>query len=266
MSPVPHPEWSRDLLESDRRYFEADAELIPLPGAVLARLRGVEALAAGCVVHRIDAAALPSDVDAWLAAIERQVRGFGCPRARLYQDAPHEALKAALARRGYVPCVEHGLVRTADGIDDARTIELRLADDAAGWSQRRTLMEKSRRAPDGHVADPDLWVEMERRKHQAGYLQPYLIVSNGTAVGAVCAAVCGRILRLKNLIVDPVHRRRGVATATATRIAALAAEAGCDAAGCFALEGEPGVRAYTKAGYRMVTQQTEWVRNLGATS
>jgi GNAT superfamily N-acetyltransferase len=265
MSRVPPPEWARDLVESDRLYFEADAEVIPLAGAVLARLRGAEALAAGCVVHRIDADGLPADVGEWLAAVESRLRGFGCPRARLYQDTPHAALETALARRGYRPRVEFGLVHAADRGEAAEAVELRPADDAAGWSERRRLVERSRRGPDGHRADPDLWVEMERRKHRAGYLQPYLIVSHGKVVGAVCFAPCQSILRLKNLIVDPEHRRRGVATATASCFVRAAAEAGRAAVGCFVLEGEPGVAAYERAGYRMITQQTEWVRDLGGT-
>ncbi len=254
--------WSNDLMESDRRYFEADAELAVVPGAVVARLRGLESLAAGCVVQRIDAARLPADIDAWLAALEQQVRGFGSPRARLYLDAPHEPLAAALARRGYRAGTEIGLLRHAGGGAGAK-IQLLPADDARGWSERRRLMERSRRAPDGHNADPDLWVEMERRKCRAGYLQPYLIVEGDAVVGAMCLAPAGSILRLKNLIVDPDHRRRGIATAAAACLARLAAESGYAGAGCFVLENEPGAAAYTNTGFRAAITQTEWVRKFG---
>jgi ribosomal protein S18 acetylase RimI-like enzyme len=259
------PEWSQDLLESDRRYFEAGAEIVPVPGAVIARLRGDERLAAGCVVQRIDPAGLPDDAGAWLSALEERLRGFACPRARLYLDAPHAALETALARRGYRPREEYGLVRAADRTEVGGTIALRPAADEAGWRERRKLIERSQRAPDGHRAEPDLWVEMERRKHQAGYLRPYLIVSGDAVVGAVGTAPCRRILRLKNLIVDPDHRRRGVATAVASLLARVAAQEGYAAMGCFVLEAEPGVAAYANAGYRRVTQQTEWVRDLGET-
>lgn len=258
-------EWSRDLLESDRRYFEADAEVIPIPGAVIARLPGEERLAAGCVVQRIDPTAVPEDGDAWLAAIEEKLRAFGCPRARLYLDGPHEMLEGALSRRGYRGRVEYGLACSADGTKGAGTIELRPATDAAGWLARRKLMERSQLAPDGHRADPERWVEMERRKYDAGYMLPHLIVSADRIVGALSTARCGRILRLKNLIVDPAHRRRGIATAVAAQMARLAAEKGLAAAGCFVLEGESGIAAYTTSGYHHVTQQTEWVRELGAT-
>ncbi len=103
---------------------------------------------------------------------------------------------------------------------------------------------------------------MERRKHRSGYLRPYLIRAGGNVVGAVATAACGSILRMKNLAVDPAHRRRGIATATAVVFADLAAQQGFAAAGCFALEGEPGLVLYPRAGYREVARQTEWVRVL----
>ena len=58
--------WSRDLLESDRLYFEAGADVLPIPGAVIAAMRGAEKLAAGCVVQRIDPDAVGAP-DSWLA-------------------------------------------------------------------------------------------------------------------------------------------------------------------------------------------------------
>ena len=53
--------WSRELLESDRRYFEAGADVLPIPAAVIAVLPGAERLAAGCVVQRIDTSLVAAD-------------------------------------------------------------------------------------------------------------------------------------------------------------------------------------------------------------
>jgi GNAT superfamily N-acetyltransferase len=115
---------------------------------------------------------------------------------------------------------------------------------------------------DGHALDPDLWITMERRKHEAGYMRPYLIQAGGRTVGAVCAAPCGNLLRMKNLFIDRAHRRRGLATATASAFARLAGDEGLAAVGCFALEGGPALDVYPKAGYGASTKQTEWVRDL----
>lgn len=260
-------QWSRDLLESDRLYFEADAETIPIAGATIALLHGAESLAAGCVVHRIDAAALPARADAWLSALEARLRALGSPRARIYLDQPAPGLEAALAQRGYRSRVEIGFVCEGASGESEPIVELAPADGERGWSARREIMERCRLGPDGHQVDADLWVEMERRKCRAGYMQPYLIVAKGDVVGAASLATCGSLLRLKNLFIDPDFRRRGVATATAIGFARFAARMVGLPAGCFAVEGEPGVVVYALAGYREVTRQTEWVRDLeGATA
>ena len=258
--------WARDLLESDRRYFEADAELFPVPGAVIVALRGAESLGAGCVVQRIDATQSASDADAWLASVEDRLRALGSPRARLYLDAPHAPLERALERRRYRPRVEFGFVRAAGFSAGEIEIELLPAEDESSWSARRLLMHRAGLGPDGHSMDPDLWIAMERRKHRAGYMRPYLIRTGGEIVAAVCTAPCGSLLRMKNLFVDSAHRRRGIATATAARIARLAEEEGFAATGCFALEGEPGLVVYPRAGYRLLARQTEWVLDFSETA
>ena len=103
---------------------------------------------------------------------------------------------------------------------------------------------------------------MERVRSEAGFMRAYLIRRGGEIVGAIGSAPCGSLLRLKNLVVDPAHRRRGIATATALRFAALARDEGLVAAGCFALDGEPGLAFYPRAGYRVAVRQIEWIRDL----
>ncbi len=256
-------EWSRDLLESDRRYFEAGAEVIPVPHAVIAVLRGAESLASGCVVQRIDAAGAAADPEAWLGEIEDRLRALGSPRARLYLDSPHALLERALERRGYRSRVEHGLARAAGATAGGAEVEFLTAEDESGWSARREVMRRAGSGPDGHPTDPDKWVAMERRRHAAGFMRAYLIRRDGKVVGVIGAAPCGSLLRMKNLVIDPAHRRQGAATAAAVRFAALAEEGGLSAAGCFALDGEPGLAIYPSAGYRVVVRQIEWVRGLG---
>jgi hypothetical protein len=256
-------EWARDLLESDRLYFEAGAEPVAIAAATIARLRGAESLAAGCVVQRVEGAKISERADAWLAQVEIRLRSLGSPRARIYLDQPDPDLEAALTRVGYRRRVEIGFVCETARAPVPPAVELVPADDDHGWAVRGKIMERCRLGPDGHQADPDLWVEMERRKTRAGFLRPHLISAEGSIVGAASLATCGSILRLKNLFVDPDAQRRGVATATSLRTAQLAAEQNL-AAGCFAVEDEPGVAVYTLAGYRELTRQTEWVRPLEA--
>jgi GNAT superfamily N-acetyltransferase len=252
---------SRDLLESDRRYFEAGAELIPVPGAVIAATRGLEALASGCVVQRVDSTSAARQPDRWLTEVESKVCRVGTSLVRIYLDSRNAELEGALTRRGYRRRVEYGLVRDAGG-DGAGRIDLRSAEDEDGWAERRELMRRVSHSPDGHDADADLWIELERRKHAAGYMRPYLVFVDDAVVAAVSSAASGSLLRIKNVAVDPAHRRKGIATGIVARFGRLAAEQGFAAAGCFVLEGEPGLVAYPRAGYRIVTEQTEWSRRL----
>lgn len=115
---------------------------------------------------------------------------------------------------------------------------------------------------DGHPVDADSWIALERRKCESGYMRPYFLRHDGSIVGAVCTAPSGSLLRMKNLVVDAEFRRRGIATATAAVFARLARDAGLEAAGCFALEREPGLVVYPRAGYRDCVVQTEWIKTL----
>jgi hypothetical protein len=254
-------EWSRDLVESDRRYFEAGAEILRIPGAVIAVLRDAGPLAAACVVQRIDTRAIAADADDWLADVEGRLRALSSPRARLYLENTDPALAQALLRRGYRPRVEHGFARAAEA-RGASDVELVPAEDGRSWTERHRIMGQQDLAVDGHAMDADLWIALERRKCESGYMRPYLILSRGEIVGAVCAAPSGCLLRMKNLVVDAGQRRRGFATAAAVSFARLARDAGLEATGCFALAGEPGLLVYPRAGYRESVVQTEWVRNL----
>jgi len=256
--------WAAALIESDRRYFEAGAEVLAFPGASIAVLRGAESLAAGCVAQRIDVGCAAAAPDSWLAELEARFRDLGASRVRLYLEGAHGTLDAALARRGYRRRVEHGFVRECGGPAEDPGVELVSSDDDDGWIVRRELLRRSGSAPDGFAADPDLWIDMERRRTRAGYMRPYLVRRGGDVVGAACAASAGPLLRIKNVCVDPAHRRSGVATALAVRFADLAASQGFAAAGCFAIEGEAGMGIYGRAGYRDLTSQLEWVSNLGS--
>jgi ribosomal protein S18 acetylase RimI-like enzyme len=246
------------LLESDRRYFEADAEVVGLDGGSIAVLRGAESLAAGCVVQRIDASRAAADPDRWLDELETRLRTLGATRARLYLERSEDALETALARRGYRSRVEHGFVR--DAVACATELALVASDDEPGWERRKEVVRRAGTSPDGFAVDPDLWIDMERRRCRAGYMRPYLVRRGGDMLGAVCAATAGPLLRIKNVIVDPAHRRQGVATAIALRFAGLAAEEGFAAAGCFAIDDAGEI--YSRAGYRIETSQVEWTRDL----
>jgi GNAT superfamily N-acetyltransferase len=193
---------------------------------------------------------------------------------RWYLAESEVELAAVLAQAGYQSRVELGFLGDANGSPSPGpsvrqafgpgTIALRAIRSPRDWRAKLAVHELSALSPDGYLVAPDLWFEMERRKCQAGYMWPYLIVSEGEVAGVVNVAPCGRILRMKNLVVTPAHRRQGVATRVARALARMAKQTGYEAVGCFAIVGEVGARVYPGAGYRVVIRQIEWVKPLGA--
>ncbi len=258
---------ARDLVESDARYFEGGALVEDLGGALLARLPGFESAAAGCVVHRVDTARLPRDLDGWLEGVEGRLAAIGCPSPRLYFADPFPALEAALAQRGYEPRLEIGFA-TPPGADTSGDVVLVPVEGARAWAAKLALHREVGRGPDGHDTDAEVWVELERRKAAAGTLQPCLLVASARRgdgaparlLGAVALAPCGELLRLKNLVVHPAHRRQGVATAAIALGAHAAKALGKRALGCFAVAGGAGEVLYQRRGLVEVVRQTEWMR------
>lgn len=250
----------RDLLESDSRYFESDAARESLDGAWLAWMPEFRDLPVGCVVHRVDPAVETENVASWLRGVEHRLWRLGCARPRLYLQVPSPILESTLRLRGYRPRVEHGLLLSRPEPFSSSRTSLRPIVTDADWSAKLRLHEQCDLASDGHPAHPEAWVEMERAKSREGYLRLYLIEFGSRVVGAVGTAECGGILRLKNLIVHPSVRRRGIAVEAIRLVGAIAAKQGRPAMGCFAIAGGPAEPAYRRCGLEIVTRQTEWLR------
>ena len=253
----------RDLMESDSGYFEAGAEIVRLPGVELVRLLGLESLAAACVAQRIDPTHVPTDVDTWLGDIELHMSSWGARQVRIYLQQPASRIESVLERRGYRHREEIAVLKDANSRDDSPlSLTLRLIESAEDWEKKATLHRRMDVEPDGYMAPSEMWVEMEQRRSDAGYMKPYLIVIDDDVVGDVSAARWGNILRMKNLSVAPNFRRRKIATATVMRFATMAAAQGLAAAGAFVLANEPGLNLYKRAGFDFVARQTEWAKTI----
>ena len=255
------------LLESDRAYFEAGAEVRPLRGASMALLRGMQSLAAGCVVHRVR----PGEIgppDQWLDELECAMRAAACTSLRIYLDERgDDALSAALTARGAAATTEVGLVRmscepwAAGPVPAGYT--LHAVETVADWCAKLAFHRASLVGPDGHAAPAELWVAMERRRAEAGYLQPYLVRHDGVICGAFALAGQGALCRLKNLVLHPGFRGRGIARHV-VRLAIERASAGAAAVGCFAFAHHHALPMYRALGFMPVVSQREWVSPLPA--
>lgn len=251
-----------DLIASERGYFEAGARRITLPGGVLVHLPAFPDVPAAAVLHRVDPPAISPDPLAWLVALESRVRdlGFGC--SRLYLEQSSAELDLALSLLGYRARGEVGMIRRSAPLPF--DVTLREIRDASDWQCKLEMCSAGEDGPDGFACEPARWIAFEQAKQQAGYLTPYLAFRNGEPCGAVGVAVAGRLLRFKNLIVAPAHRRRGVGAAITAAVVGMAYERGLWGVGLYAFPGSPGEAVYRKLGFVPVVRQVGYDRPMSA--
>lgn len=249
-------EWAPLLIESDRAYFEAGAELRQLRGAVLAHVPGFEALAASAVVHRVDPRVAGAAPRPWLRGVEAQCRHRGLGTARLYLDSADSAIDVALQRLGYSCQAEVGFVQRAAVYRSDVLLEPIASE--AGWQQKLALHAQDVVGPDGHPIDAALWTALEQRRQVAGYQTAYLAMQRGAVVGTIAFAKVGGLFRLKNIVVAASHRRRGVGAAMVRAGLTLAHREGMAVMGCFGLAGAQGESLYRSTGFHAVTTQFGW--------
>jgi GNAT superfamily N-acetyltransferase len=244
------------LLESDRRYFELAARVVPLTGAVLAVVPGIPVAAAG-VVHRVDPDAIAAP-DRWVAEVLEVIRDSGLPLARVYLDRPASRLESALARGGFGSRVEIGFLAT-DPIDAAGPVTLRPIRSEGDW-EKRAKVHLDAPTPDGHDADALAWQQLERLRCDSGGMRAYVAERDGEPLGAVCMLEDELLVRNKNLVTLSRWQRQGVASAVLAELDGMARGTG-RVLGTFAVEGSAGEALYRSLGMAEVLRQIEWSRD-----
>lgn len=248
-------------IETDRTYFEMDAETRTLPGAVMAWMPIVSALPAAAVVHRVDPATAAQAGAAWIEDAERALAEVGATLSRIYLDAPDETLGAMLRHAGYVERDE--LVFVGSLAPPSIDIALRPVISDAEWAQKLEFHREARITPDGHDNDPADWVTLERRKCSDG-MEAFLAEIDGKPVGAICAVWGDGLLRLKNFLVHPAHRRRAIGQAMVGKLAGLGRARGISEQCVLAVRGEVGELFYRALGLQPIGAQVEWSKRIGA--
>jgi ribosomal protein S18 acetylase RimI-like enzyme len=259
------PEISQqDLLaravETDRIYFELGAALGQLPGATLAWMPGLTRSAAAAVIHRVDPTVVAELGDGWIRQAEQVLHQAEAGLARVYLDARHAGADEVLRRAGYVDRDELVFVHSLPA--PPADLQLRPVETAADWIDKARFHETIDETPDGHANGAADWVELERRKCAEG-MDAFLAELDGTTVGAIGAIWGDGILRMKNVVVHPAHRRRSVGLGMLSLVAALGRARGISQVCVMAVRGDAGELLYRSAGMQMVGTQVEWSKQIG---
>jgi GNAT superfamily N-acetyltransferase len=246
------------LMRSDYHYFGLAAEVSEVErGVHFCRMAGFTHMPVGCLTV-CDPGLSPSPEA--VREIEEKTLALGAGLVRIYTSAAAPG-NQKIAQLGYSPQLEIGFAgEPAGSPEDAPAVTLRPVRGVGDWEEKLSIQGAELSAPDGHLAAAADWVAMERLKCEEGSMSAFIIEHGDISVGAVCALEIGELLRMKNLVVGPSHRRRGYASATVVRFTHLAAERRCRIWGCFALRDGAGEAVYRSLGLKAVGMQVEWTK------
>ena len=251
------------LLASDRAYFLAGAHNVAICGGTLSVAPGLQHLPSGCVFHSVATPPRSGDLVGWLRVLERRFLRVGSRICRFYLGADADDLAGGLMALGYEPAVETGYARDFAGDCSGLTphLNLRQLDPARDWSHKVQLCIQAGVGPDGYDMRHGAYATLERTKCQAGYMRSYMYWIGDQAAGSVALAVHGGFARLKNLLVHPVFRGRGVGRAMVIGMMAEALRQGASAFGAFGAT-PSATRLYERCGMSRLVHQTEWSHTL----
>lgn len=253
---------TQDLMDTDSRYFEIGAEQRELLLGRMCWVPGCTEIAPGCVLVRTRQVKSHEEALQGIAEFEEEAAGVEANLFRLYVQEPNDILEERLARRGYVRRQEVAFVSNG-GVsdpDDASKIKLREITSQAEMDQKSIVDRVVRVGPDGHVSDPERWHDCLCRKWMTGELKFYLIEYDGTTCGSLGEMETAGLVRLKNLVVHPDFRRRGIGKAAALMMLGMAGARNREL-GVFGTPGGGGFATYTSVGLPVAGVQHEWWRN-----
>ena len=170
-------------------------------------------------------------------------------------------LESALTHAGYEERQEVAFVGPATAPPTDTTVTLRMMQTEADLDKMAEIDAESPRGPDGHIADNGTWNEIIRKKWRTGELSLYFIEDQGEICGNVGAMHAAHILRLKNLVVRPCHRKNGFGRGATLALWKKAFDAGKRLA-TFSVPGGGGYATYKSAGLYPTRPQYEWCKEL----
>lgn len=247
-------------LESERVYFELGAEVESLAGAVLAWTPAFSATPAASVVHRVEPDAIIGQAVDWLANAESRLSSHGIKLARIYLHTRHPAMEGTLRDAGYVYREE--LLFTGNLPDPPSVPSFHPVRTEEDWRRKQAFHEAVPESPDGHPNSAADLVGLEWHKCAHG-MDAFTAEIDGQIVGVAGTVWGDEVVRVKNVLIHPNHRRQSVATALLFHIAALGRARGINEQCLVALAGGAGEKLYRSLGMRQVGSCFEWSKRLG---
>ncbi len=254
------------LWDSDIRYFQAAAENKNILGGQLSFMEGLSSQAGACVFHSLKT--LPQRNHAWLGAWLSEVEALflqhQVQRSRLYLQQNKKTDEAFLIENGYRQVIEIGMAAaiSTQNIKSVKPLELQPISEQL-WPLHHRLLSGSEAAPDGHRMQANDYAELERRKVEAGYMQLFLYIENGQALAVASLDIKNGFARIKNLLVDPEQRGKGLGKRLIASLILIAQQQGASGIGAYALaENKAAYGMYRSEGMEKVYQQYEWLRQL----
>lgn len=253
------------IARSDRVYFEMAATVGVLRGAELAWMPELQKLPGGCVVQRVNRAAVGEHVSLWLRGVEASIRDLGGSVARFYMDEGNAIPDRDMLHAGYRRRMETAYLLMPPGKPGGAgggRLRLRRVSGDESWRERRLLQEACDECPDGYRCRPAEWVLLERRKCRTGGMKLFLAEENGEVLASAGTIRIGPLLRCKNMTVRPGAPDR-VGPAVIGLLAEQAAGRGLSAVGALAVAGTDRERICRDAGMVSVGRVFEWSKPLG---
>ena len=250
-----------ELLETDVRYFELATRTTDLHGAQMFWSPGGTSIPVGCVIFRVEEPNSPAQALDWIARFEDAILRVDSHLARIYLQKPNPLMELALARSGYEKEPEVAFVGPATAPTTDTTVTLQLMKTEADLDKMAEIDAENPVGPDGHTADIETWNEIIRQKWRTGELLLYFIMDRGEICGTVGAMKAAHIVRLKNLVVRPSHRKKGVGRGATLALWKKAFESGKRLA-VFGVPGGGGYATYKSAGLHPTWPQYEWCKKL----
>ena len=246
-------------LETERIYFELGACLDDLDGAVLAWSPAFIAAPAAAVIHRVEPEVICARGRDWFAATESKLKACGIRLARVYLSARHVAVERLLSDAGYA-CREE-LVFADNLPDPPPLLAFRPVLTEDDWAGKRAFHEEVPESPDGHRNGAADLAGLERHKCEHG-MEAFVAEIEGRAVGVAGVIWGDNLARIKNVLIHPAYRRRSMATALLSHVAAHGRARGIREQCLVALKGGAGEMLYRALGMTVAGSCFEWSKKL----